>query len=93
MRRIFVKPIVSEKSSAQLESGKYMFWVSDSANKIEIKKCIETEFGVKVESVNTLITHGKKRRRGKIVGQMADRKKAVVTLKAGESIDAVKGIF
>ena len=83
---VLVKPMVSEKSMMQLEEGKYTFIVDKRANKIEIKYAVESLFDVKVVEVTTLITKGKVKRMGKTEGKRPDRKKAVVTLAAGNKI-------
>lgn len=77
---IIIKPILSEKSYADIANKKYTFRVAKSANKVEIKKAIEDIFGVKVKSVNTANIDGKLRRQGKTQGYTSDYKKAYVTL-------------
>ena len=77
---IIIKPILSEKSYADIANKKYTFKVTKSANKVEIKKAIEDIFGVKVKSVNTANIDGKLKRQGKTQGYTSDYKKAYVTL-------------
>ncbi len=77
---IIIKPILSEKSYADIANKKYTFKVAKSANKVEIKKAIEEIFGVKVKSVNTANIDGKLKRQGKTQGFTSDYKKAYVTL-------------
>ena len=77
---IIIKPILSEKSYADIANKKYTFRVAKSANKVEIKKAIEEIFGVKVKSVNTANIDGKLKRQGKTQGYTSDYKKAYVTL-------------
>jgi large subunit ribosomal protein L23 len=89
---IIVKPIITEKMSAEAEKFKrYGFVVVKSANKLEIKKAIEDMYGVKVDSVNTQQYVGKVKTRnttrGVAIGRVNRNKKAIVTLKDGESID------
>ena len=79
---IIIRPIVTEKSMAEMAENKYTFEVSKKANKTEIKKAVETIFGVKVEKVNTLNYDGKVKRMGRSVGRTASFKKAVVKLTA-----------
>ena len=67
----------------------YVFEVDLRANKIEIRHAIETLFEVKVVSVNTTGVKGKVRRRGYVKGQKPDWKKAMVTLKEGDTIDVI----
>jgi large subunit ribosomal protein L23 len=65
--------------------------VAPAANKVEIKKAIESLFRVHVTSVNTVCLKGKKKKVGRFTGRTPDWKKAVVTLKPGDSIDFVEG--
>ena len=85
-REVIIKPIVSEKSYALIDNGKYTFEVDPRSNKTEIKQAIEVIFGVKVASVNTLNRVGKTRRTKFGLGKRKDTKRAIVTLKSG-SID------
>ena len=85
---IIKKSHVTEKATTDsLNRNAYHFVVPTNANKIEIRHAIEALFEVKVESVNTLTKNGKVRRRGYVKGQRPDWKKAMVTLKEGDSID------
>ena len=80
-------PLLSEKSlGRRADANQYVFRVSPSANKSEIKKAIETRFEVKVDSVNTLNMQGKIKSVRGIPGRRAAWKKAVVRLKQGETI-------
>ena len=79
---IIIRPIVTEQSMAEMAENKYTFVVSKKANKTEIKKAVETIFGVNVEKVNTLNYDGKVKRMGRSVGRTASFKKAVVKLTA-----------
>jgi len=85
-RDIIIAPVVSEKSYALIDDGKYTFLVDTRANKTEIKLAIEKIFNVKVASVNTLNRTGKTRRTRFGTGKRKDTKRAIVTLKSG-SID------
>ena len=85
-RDIIIAPVVSEKSYALIDDGKYTFTVDPRANKAEIKLAIEKIFNVKVASVNTLNRTGKTRRTRFGTGKRKDTKRAIVTLKSG-SID------
>ncbi|HWL60720.1 MAG TPA: 50S ribosomal protein L23 [Microbacteriaceae bacterium] len=85
-RDIIIAPVVSEKSYALIDEGKYTFVVAPDANKTEIKLAIEKIFDVKVASVNTLNRAGKTRRTRFGLGKRKDTKRAVVTLRSG-SID------
>ena len=79
---VIIKPVLTEKSYADMADKKYTFQVAISANKTEIKQAIESVFeGVKVESVNTMRIQGKIKRQGRYEGRRPERKKAIVTLK------------
>ena len=80
---IIVRPIITENSMDGLAERKYTFEVARGANKIEVKKAVETLFGVKVAKVNTISVKGKKKRMGRSEGYTSDWKKAVVTLAEG----------
>jgi large subunit ribosomal protein L23 len=82
------RPIVlTEKASLLREANQVVFEVARSANKVQIRDAVQTLFNVKVESVNTLLVRGKDRRMGRTYAKMQNWKKAVVTLKKGDSID------
>lgn len=86
---IIKAPIITEQSMALIENdNKYTFEVSKSANKVEIKKAIETIFKVKVLSVNTINVLPKDKKVGKYAGKTSAYKKAIVKLEAGQKIDA-----
>ena len=81
---IIIRPVITERSTDNLQSRKYTFEVKKDANKIEISKAVEALFsGVKVDKVNTMNVRGKKRRQGRTQGYTAAWKKAIVTLKEG----------
>lgn len=88
---VLKKPLVTEKVSALNEKGKYGFIVDAEANKVEIKKAVEKQYGVNVERVNTMNVMGKLKTRytkaGVLSGRRPNYKKAIVTLAAGEVID------
>jgi large subunit ribosomal protein L23 len=87
-RTIVRRAMISEKGTRLRERDNgYLFDVARDANKIEIKQAIEAIFPVKVESVRTLRVHGKPKRMGRYAGHRADWKKAVVTLKKGQTIE------
>ena len=79
---IIKRPILSEKTYAEIANKKYAFVVDKNANKVEIKKAVEEVLGVKVKSVNTVNVNGKLKRQGKTQGYRSDYKKAYVTLTA-----------
>ena len=85
---IIIKPIVTEKMTQLGEKlNRYGFKVQKNANKIEIKQAVEAMFNVKVTSVNTINVRAKTKRVGRYVGKTARRKKAIVTLAEGNSIN------
>ena len=83
---LILKPIITEKGTIQMELGKYVFDVLPKATKPDIKAAIESLFDVTVVKVNTLTLPRKKRRVGKFMGYKAQYKRAIVTLKDGDSI-------
>lgn len=85
-RDILLRPLVTEKSTALMEQGKYVFKVAKAANKIQIAKAVAEIFNVKVVAVNTINMSGKVKRVGRNVGRRSDYKKAIVTLAPGETI-------
>ena len=95
---VIVKPIFTEKQTAITDKfeNRYGFIVVPSANKVEIKKAVETLYNVHVESVNTMKYDGKERSRysksGTVKGRTSSYKKAIVTLKKGETIDLFSNI-
>jgi large subunit ribosomal protein L23 len=91
-RDVLRRPVISEKSVGLIEENKYSFWVDPAANKIEIKAAVEKMFKVKVVDVKTINVRGKMKRVGKYVGKTANRKKAIVTLKAGDRIEGFAGL-
>lgn len=88
---VLKKPLVTEKVSSLNEKGKYGFIVDADANKVEIKKAVEKQYGVNVEQVNTMNVMGKLKTRytkaGVLSGRKPSYKKAIVTLAEGEVID------
>ncbi len=89
---IIKRPLNTEKTNIQKEiANQVTFEVDRRANRIEIKRAIETAFKVRVSSVQTMQIKGKSKRRGRIVGKRRDWKKAIVTLMPGERIDFFEG--
>ena len=80
-------PLISEKATFISQFNYYVFKVSPSSNKLQIKEAVEKVFNVKVKSVNTLIQKGKKKKFRNKIGVRADTKKAFVKLESGNSID------
>ena len=89
---VLVKPIITEKITRSSEKlGRYGFVVDSRANKLQIKNAVEKMYGVTVETVNTMNYIGKVLSRftksGMQIGVANRHKKAVVTLKKGDTID------
>ena len=80
-------PVVTEKAAYAGENGVYSFYVDPKSNKTEIKLAIEKLFNVKVMSIKTINVHPKKRRVGRYVGITNRKKKAIVTLAPGQTIE------
>lgn len=94
---ILQRPIITEKMTRMAEkAGRYGFIVNPRANKIQIKKAVEELYGVVVTDVNTMNYYGKVRTRGTrggfTRGRTPSRKKAIVTLKSGDTIDFYSNI-
>lgn len=86
-RDIIIRPLVTEKGHSGQVQGLYTFVVDARANKTQIKSAVEEIFKVEVVSVNTMRVLGKIRRVGKHQGRKPSWKKAVVGLKAGQTIE------
>lgn len=93
---VLIKPIVSEKFAQLNENRVYGFVVAKDANKVEIRKAVETIYGVTVESVNTAVAKGKQKtkytKKAVVSGKAKDVKKAFVKVAEGEMIDFYSGI-
>jgi large subunit ribosomal protein L23 len=94
---ILIKPIITEKMTLQGEKlNSFGFVVEKTANKIQIKKVVEQLYNVTVESVNTMRYSGKNKSRytktGMVKGKTNALKKAIVTLKKGDTIDFYSNI-
>jgi len=89
---VLVKPVLTEKANGQMEKAqRYSFVVDRKANKLEVKKAVESFYNVKVVDVNTAVVPGKHKSRftkaGVIQGMKPAYKKAIVTVAEGDSID------
>ena len=91
---VILKPVITEKSMADMAEKKYTFLVHPEANKTQIKEAVEKMFeGTKVKSVNTINSDGKKKRRGMVVGKTAKTKKAIVALtEESKDIEIFEGL-
>ncbi len=97
LAEVLIKPILSEKANGQQEKlRRYAFRVAKKANKLEIKKAVESFYGVTVIDVNTVVAPAKAKTRytkaGFISGQKPSYKKAFVTVAEGETIDLYSNI-
>ena len=86
-RDIVLRPVISEKSYDMIEHNRYTFEVAKTSTKPQIADAITEIFGVTVTNVNTMNVKGKPRRVRVAKGKTRDWKKAVVTLKEGDSIE------
>ena len=77
---IIVRPVITEKSNDEMQSGKYTFEVNKKATKVDIARAVEKLFEVKVLNVNTMIVKGKTKRVRYVEGKTPDWKKAIVTI-------------
>jgi large subunit ribosomal protein L23 len=92
LHRTIVRPLITEKSSAAYQDRQeYTFEVHVDANKPQIRSAIEQLFGVKVTGVWTSNQRGKEKRMGKTVGKRPNWKKAIVTLREGDTIEIFEG--
>ena len=91
---VIIRPVITEKSMADMGEKKYTFLVHPEANETQIKEAVEKMFeGTKVKSVNTINSDGKKKRRGMVVGKTAKTKKAIVALtEESKDIEIFEGL-
>ena len=91
---VILKPVITEKSMADMADKKYTFLVHTDATKSQIKEAVEKMFaGTKVAKVNTMNRDGKKKRRGMVVGKTAATKKAIVQLiEDSKDIEVFEGL-
>lgn len=97
LSEVLIKPVLSEKVNAQSEKqNRYTFIVNRKANKLEIRKAVEEFYGITVTDVNTHVIPSKKKQRfttaGLLVGRKPAKKKAIVTVAEGETIDLYSNI-
>ena len=88
---VLVRPMVTEKAHAASLLGQYAFFVRTDATKAQVKRAVETAYGVHVKNVSTVQVKPKKRVRGNQVGHTRRMKKAIVSLAKGESITLFEG--
>ncbi|MDP3964374.1 MAG: 50S ribosomal protein L23 [bacterium] len=90
--RFVVRPIVTEKSTGLQQLNKYVFEVPVSANRIEVAKSVHALYGVTPVKVHMMVRKGKNVTYGRTAGRTKDWKRAIVTLRAGESIQTHEGV-
>jgi large subunit ribosomal protein L23 len=91
--QVVLKPLLTEKGTRLKEDGnQYLFRVAKTANKVEIKDAVEHLFKVTVLNVRTTRVRGKVKRLGRFQGRRPDWKKAIATLKEGDSIELYEGV-
>ena len=90
--QVLCRPVITEKNTALQALGKYAFEVDEKANKQQIKQAVEKAFGVKVTAVNVVSVPGKRRLVGRRQVLTRSWKKAIVTLKPGDSIQFFEGV-
>jgi large subunit ribosomal protein L23 len=90
--RVLVRPLITEKAANFGVLNKYAFVVTENSNKVEVIKAIQAVYGVKPVNVNIICVKGKAVSRGRIKGRRSDFKKAIVTLKKGDTIQIYEGV-
>ena len=92
IKDILSGPVLTEKSSdLRFDKNQYVFKVRMDANKIEIKKAVETRFNVIVDNVNTMIIRGKSKNTRGIPGKKSSWKKAFIRVRQGDKISEFEG--
>jgi large subunit ribosomal protein L23 len=90
--QVIIRPVISEKTVALSEAGKYTFRVADRAHKTQIRQAVEALFDVKVLEVRTASVKSKPKRRGQSSGRTRHWKKAIVQVRAGDTIPIFGGL-
>ena len=87
------RPLITEKANLDKEMrNTYHFEVASAVDRQEIREAVEAVFNVHVKDVRTQIVRGKEKRMGRFVGRKPSWKKAIVTLREGDTIDLFEGI-
>ncbi len=89
---VLIRPVVSEKSYVLSAAGRYTFRVHPGAHRTQIRQAVEALFDVEVVTVRTLSVKSKPKRRGTIKGRTRTWKKAIVQVRAGQSIPVFQGL-
>jgi large subunit ribosomal protein L23 len=90
--QVVIRPVISEKSFALAEAGKYTFRVHDRAHKTEIRQAIELLFDVNVQEIRTAWVKSKPKKRGYTTGKTRRWKKAMVQVAGGQTIPIFRGL-
>ena len=90
--QVIIRPVVSEKSYVLAAAGKYTFRIHPDAHKTQVRQAVEELFNVKVLRVNVCKVQSKPKRRGALRGRKPGWKKAIVQLRAGDSIEIFEGV-
>jgi large subunit ribosomal protein L23 len=90
--QVIIRPVVSEKTFVLAEAGKYTFRVHERAHKTQIRQAVEELFDVKVLAVRTASVKSKPKRRGQTSGRTRQWKKAIVQVRAGDTIPIFQGL-
>ena len=90
--QVIIRPVVSEKSYVLAAAGKYTFRIHPDAHKTQVRQAVEALFDVHVEEVRTISVKSKPKRRGASRGRTRSWKKAIVQVRAGESIPIFAGL-
>gem|GEM_PF-8788 len=89
--RVLISPVTTEKSERAQSVGKYTFLVSPDANKHQVARAVQDLYGVSPVAVRIMVRRGKSVRFGRVSGRRKSTKRAIVTLKAGDSISFLEG--
>ena len=90
---VLKRPLITEKANDLKDQyNQYAFEVGFDANKVEIRRAVETLFEVRVTDIRTSVVRGKKKRVGRNFGKRPNWKKALVTLRDGDTIDFFEGV-
>jgi large subunit ribosomal protein L23 len=90
--QVIIRPVVSEKTFVLAETGKYTFRVHERAHKTQIRQAIEQLFDVNVVEIRTASVKSKPKRRGHTSGRSREWKKAIVQVRAGQTIPIFRGL-
>lgn len=90
--RILLRPIVSEKSTHQEAGKKYSFFVAKDATKVDVKRAVKEVYGVIPTKVNMVISEGKSKRFGSMMGKRTNHKKAIVTVPQDKNLAIHEGV-